>query len=81
MYIKQVSKSLSLNFTWTNSFGPGMPAAKIIKDILAQAKQEQADFNKCPTKRTNELVNVESSPVSYGNAKFVEQACGNGLSA
>lgn len=33
MYIKQVSKSPSLNFTWTNSFGPDMPTAKIIKDI------------------------------------------------
>lgn len=58
-----------------------MPAAKIIKDILAQAKQERADFNKCPTKRTNELVNVGSSPFSYVNVKFVEQACGNGLAA
>lgn len=81
MYIKQVSKSLSLNFTRTNSFGPAMPAAKIIKDIPAQAKQEWVDFNKCPTKRTNELVNAESSAFSYVNVKFVVQACGNGLTA
>lgn len=29
----EVSKSSSLNFTWTNSFGPDMCTAKIIKDI------------------------------------------------
>lgn len=82
MYIKQVSKSPSLNFAWTNSFGPDMPTEKIIKDIsLLPAKQEWVDLNKCPTKRTNELVNVESSPFSYVNVKFVVQACGNSLAA
>lgn len=63
MYIKQVSKSSSLNFAWTNSFGPDMPTAKIINHLPAQAKQEQVDLNKCPSKRTNELVNVESKTI------------------
>lgn len=77
MYIKQVSKSPSLNFAWTNSFGPDMPTAKIINHLPAQAKQECVDLNKCPTKRTNELVNVEYNSFSY--VKFVVQACTNGL--
>lgn len=58
-----------------------MPTAKIIKDIPAQAKQERVELNKCPTKRTNELVNVESNPFSYVNFKFVVHACGNSLAA
>lgn len=40
MYIKQVSKSSSLNFARTNSFGADTPTAMIIKDIslLKQSK-------------------------------------------
>lgn len=63
-----------MNFAWANSFGSDMPTAKIIKDIPAQAKQEWVELNKCPTKRTNELVNVESNPFSYVNLKFVVHA-------
>ena len=82
MYIKQVSKSPSLNFAWTNSFGADMPTAKIIKDIsLLKQNKSGWNLNKCPTKRTNELVNVESIPFSYVNVKFVVQACENSLAA
>lgn len=46
MQIKQVSKSPSLNFTWTNSLGSHMCTAKIIKDISLLKQNKSGRISK-----------------------------------
>lgn len=69
-------RSPSLNFTCTNSFGSHRCPASIIKNISVGAEQQRADPYESPTKRPNELLNVERSPFSYANDKSAAQAGG-----